>query len=75
MRFPPEAARAVFAKRSADYLAICTTDRGSAKARVEMPGGLQARLLAGEGVAWLEPIPAAAETKLRLWRVAAALRP
>jgi hypothetical protein len=77
MRLTPEAARAAFAARNVDYLAICSTDRGSAKARVELAGGLQARLLAGERVAWLEPVPAVAGTKLLLWRVAAtvALRP
>jgi hypothetical protein len=77
MRFPPDRARAVFAERNVAYLAICSTDRSSAKARARSPQGLHARLLAGDSVGWLQPVAYPAETSLRLWRVlpTVALRP
>ncbi len=64
----PDDARAIIAARGVDYIAICTTSRETALSGAEAPDGLLARLLAGETVAWLEPVPANEATTLRLWQ-------
>lgn len=69
MDLAPESAREVARRRNVDYLAICTTSRETALTRKEAPHGLLARLLAGENVRWLEPVPGGSGSPLRLWRV------
>jgi hypothetical protein len=66
---PPDTSRAIATARGIDYVAICTSSRESAINRAEAPDGLLARLMDGETIAWLEPVPAQEPTTLRLWRV------
>jgi hypothetical protein len=69
MDLPPEGALPFVRKRAPDYLAICATSTETALIKSEAPTSLASRLLAGEPIAWLEPVRADEATQLRLWRV------
>lgn len=62
-------AKAIVDRRDVDYIAICALSRETAVAKNRAPEGLVAKVLAGEGPSWLEPVPAAEKTALTLWRV------
>ena len=67
---PPESAQAALAQRGTRYLALCPDSNEVARFRAAAPGGFAARLADGEAFAWLEPLPVAAGSNLRVWRIA-----
>jgi hypothetical protein len=62
-------AKTIVDRRKVDYIAICALSRETAVAKGRAPEGLITKVLAGEGPAWLEPVPATEKTALTLWRV------
>ncbi|MBA3518045.1 MAG: hypothetical protein H0T75_10480 [Rhizobiales bacterium] len=65
----PQDAQPIMQSRNVDYLAICATSRETALTLDETPNGLLSRLMSGESLPWLEPVPGGDRSTLRLWRV------
>lgn len=64
----PAAARRILAARHVDYIMACPSSPDAAFYTRQNPNGVLARLIRGDGPAWLEPVPVAAPS-LRVWRV------
>lgn len=69
MNAAPEQALAIVQARGVDLVAICSSAEEVGLTAAEAPGGLLARLLAGESVDWLAPIPPSPDSALRLYQV------
>lgn len=66
---PAADARAALAQRGAAYVALCPDMNEAHRYMAEAPHGFIADLMNGEAPQWLEPIPSAPGTSLRLWRI------
>ena len=66
---PPDEARAIVARRQADYLALCTDMTEAQLYRNEAPQGLAARLLQGEEPDWLERVDLKGPAELAVYWV------
>lgn len=66
---PSEAARATLRERGSRYVALCPGLFEPRNYAASASDGFAADLLEGRAPAWLEPIPTAAGTSLRLWRI------
>lgn len=62
-------AKAIVDRRHVDYVAVCAVSAETWNAIGRAPEGFVADLVKGNVPAWLKPVPAAQDTKLRLWRV------
>jgi hypothetical protein len=62
-------AKTIVDQRNVDYIAICALSREAAVAKKRAPEGFVAKVLAGRGPPWLQPVPAADKSALTLWRV------
>jgi hypothetical protein len=68
-RADDEEAKTITARYGATYVLGCVGTNDLAAAKKEAPGGLWARLEAGEVPAWLEAVPMPKGSPLRLYRI------
>ncbi|NNC73152.1 MAG: AcrB/AcrD/AcrF family protein [Sphingomonadaceae bacterium] len=66
---PPDQARAIIARRTADYVMICQGISGERHFGAEDEASLMHALIAGEAPGWLEPVTLPEGSPFRLWRV------
>lgn len=68
--FAPEAeARAALAANGISYVVLCA-DLGEPRMyAAHAPAGFMAQLVKGEAPGWLEPVPVALDTGLKVWRI------
>ena len=65
----PEHARHALATRGTAYLALCTDLAEPTRYASAAPEGFAARLVAGERFPWLEPVPLASRSSLKVWKI------
>jgi hypothetical protein len=68
--FAPEAeARAALAANQISYVVLCPEQSEPRMYAAHAPAGFMAQLLKGEAPGWLEPVPVAQNTALKVWRI------
>ncbi len=67
MNGAPDEARAILSRRRIDYLVICPTSAEVRDTLPEAPDGLLARLVRGDSVPWLQPVPG--NSALKIFRI------
>lgn len=66
---PDWAARPIMARYGATLVMICPSGREAERYSELAPDGFMAHLVSGRAPEWLEPVPVAPESGIKLWRV------